>query len=60
MERIFDPFFTTHEVGAGMGLGLSLVYRIVAGLNGTITAANRACGAQFTLILPIATEEDRP
>ena len=29
IERVFDPFFTKNDVGEGMGLGLSITYRII-------------------------------
>ena len=34
-EKIFDPFFTTKDMG--IGVGLSVVHRIIEGHNGSIT-----------------------
>lgn len=50
LDKVFDPFFTTKDVGEGMGLGLSICYRIVQDCRGTISVRSepgRFC--EFTL-----------
>ncbi|MFO7765635.1 MAG: ATP-binding protein [Pelovirga sp.] len=52
-EEIFTPFFTTKDVGEGLGLGLSITYRIVNDLGGTIAVGNNDDGgATFIVTLP--------
>lgn len=56
-ERIFDPFMTTKPVGAGSGLGLSLVHGIVTELGGAIDVLSApGQGSAFTVCLPICGE----
>ncbi len=51
--RIFDPFFTTREVGSGMGLGLSIVDRIIRDHSGHIkVTSNPGHSSCFSIFLP--------
>ncbi|WP_293722595.1 ATP-binding protein [Stappia sp.] len=55
MARVFDPFFTTKDVGKGLGLGLSIAYKIVHDFSGTLVAgAAPEGGAEFTVRLRAA------
>ncbi|EWS64428.1 Sensor protein ZraS [Hydrogenophaga sp. T4] len=51
--RVFEPFFTTRDVGAGLGLGLSVSYGIVQ-RHGGLLAVESEAGAwtAFTFDLP--------
>lgn len=54
LDKIFDPFFTTKDVGEGMGLGLSITYKIIQEYQGRIsvkTEPGKFC--EFTLEFPI-------
>ena len=58
LSKMFDPFYTTRDIGKGMGMGLSICYRIIQELNGTITVASeRGKFCEFVIKLPAATEE---
>jgi two-component system sensor histidine kinase PhcS len=53
LGKIYDPFFTTKDVGEGMGLGLSICYRIVRETGGKIfvkTEPGKFC--EFSVELP--------
>jgi len=60
-ERIFDPFFSTREVGAGTGLGLSVVHGIATSMKAAITVDSEpGAGARFRLYFPVFKETDSP
>ncbi|TVT59726.1 MAG: sensor histidine kinase [Sedimenticola thiotaurini] len=59
LDQIFDPFFTTKSEDRGLGLGLSISYRIVEMMHGTLTADNHdSGGAVFTLLLDLAVLDE--
>lgn len=63
-EQIFNPFVTTKKTG--VGLGLSIVSKIVDGHHGSIrvessgNGAGGATGTCFVLFFPAAGEKDAP
>lgn len=56
VPHIFDPFFSTKEIGAGTGLGLTVVYGMVTDVGGTVEVERspRLGGARFIVCLPSA------
>jgi signal transduction histidine kinase len=58
LQHLFEPFFTRRRTGQGIGLGLSITYRIIADHQGTIAvhSAGPGEGATFDVRLPICEQ----
>ena len=58
-ERAFEPFVTTKDPSSGLGLGLSISFNIITGMNGTLTLAARAdVGTRATVTMPLGEKND--
>ena len=56
LQRVFEPFFTTRDVGAGLGLGLSVSYGIVQRHGGTLAVeSEQGAWTEFHFDLPRPT-----
>lgn len=60
LYRVFRPFFSTKN-GTGMGIGLAVCQRIIAGFGGRIEVESQAGeGTTFTIWLPALNEASAP
>jgi len=56
--RVFEPFYTTKGVGAGVGLGLDISYRIVVGRHGgDIRVVSEPGDTRFQVRLPLTPDD---
>ena len=53
IARVFTPFFTKKAAGKGMGMGLTITWRVVHALGGSIVVrSDEGAGAEFVVRLP--------
>jgi signal transduction histidine kinase len=59
-EQIFEPFFTSKADEEGVGLGLTVVRRVVDSMEGIVWAQrSREGGAAFHIVLPVQASATR-
>ena len=52
-QRVFTPFFTTKGPGRGMGMGLTITWRVVQAMGGDVTVTSEpGQGTRFRVVLP--------
>jgi signal transduction histidine kinase len=56
--HVFEPFYTTKEVGAGTGLGLDIVRRVITAHGGEISVQSEPGETRFTVRLPVDTRQN--
>jgi PAS domain S-box-containing protein len=56
--HLMEPFFTTKELGAGLGVGLSLSRAIAQEHGGTLTLCSDTEHTRFRLVLPVKQAMD--
>lgn len=58
MKQLLTPFFTTKE--NGLGLGLTICYRIIENHGGRLSyASQEGAGTKFTVLLPVGSETNQ-
>ncbi|NDV18581.1 GHKL domain-containing protein [Pseudodesulfovibrio sp. JC047] len=59
-KKIFEPFVTTKKEGIGVGLGLSISFKIIKDMKGNFLVANRAPhGAEFFVQIPLSKNQQK-
>jgi signal transduction histidine kinase len=56
--HVFEPFYTTKDIGAGTGLGLDIVRRIITGHGGEVFVQSEPGETCFTVRLPLDTTQN--
>ena len=60
-DKIYDPFYTSKEVGSGMGLGLSICYRILQQHGAKVEMTSEVGkGTHFILNFPSVSDDMSP